>query len=261
MGDPSLITLALLIAAALFAGWIDAAVGGGGLVQLPALVVAFPQAVPVHLLATNKLASFCGTSVSAATYARRIRPDPATVIPLALAAFTGSCAGAFIASHIPKAAFNPIILIALIAVGAYTLLKPDLGKVTQLRFDGRRHQGAAVLLGLLIGCYDGVLGPGTGSFFVFALVGWVGYHFLQATATTKIANGATNLAALVVFTAQGAVHWKIGLMMGAANLVGGYFGSRTAMARGSGFVRGLFVVVVGAFIIRIGWDVVAQLRG
>ena len=142
--DPSVWTYVLLALAGLFAGFVDAVVGGGGLVQLPALVVAFPGAAPVQILATNKLAGTCGTSVSSLTYYRRVRPDPRTFVPLMVVAFVGSALGAVVASHIPKAAFNPIILVALVVVGAYVLLKPDIGDVTELRFSGHRHTLAAV---------------------------------------------------------------------------------------------------------------------
>lgn len=259
MNDPELSTTLLLVLTALFAGWIDAVVGGGGLVQLPALVIAFPQAAPVHLLAVNKLSSICGTTTSAVTYLRRIRPDPRTALLLAVTAFCGSVLGALLAARIPKEAFSPIILGVLIGVGIYTLARPDLGSQTSLRFTGRRHHGAAMGIGAAAGLYDGALGPGTGSFLVFALVGWCGYAFLEATAKAKVANMMTNLAAVIVFAAHGAVHWRLGLLMGMANVVGGYLGTRTAVSRGNGFVRTLFVLVVGAFIIRIGWDVVAML--
>ncbi|MBK8469253.1 MAG: TSUP family transporter [Actinomycetales bacterium] len=247
--------LVLLCAAGLLAGWVDAVVGGGGLIQLPALLLGLPDASPAQLLATNKLGSICGTSVSALTYHRRVRPDLRTALPMAAAAFLGAVGGAFVGLHIPKSAFNPIILVLLIVVGAYTLLKPDLGSVTELRHSGTRHTSYAVLVGVTIGAYDGALGPGTGSFLVFALVGWLGYAFLQASAKAKIANFATNLGALTVFVPQGQVLWATGLAVGAANLVGGYLGARTAVRLGSRFVRGVFVVVVSAFVIRIGGSV------
>ena len=259
MDDPSLWTFALLALAGLFAGFVDAVVGGGGLVLLPALVVAFPGAAPVQVLGTNKLAGSCGTTVSSLTYYRRVRPDPRTFVPLMVVAFLGSAVGAVAASHIPEAAFDPLILVALVVVGAYVLLRPDLGEVTALRFSGHRHTAAAVLAGLAIGFYDGALGPGTGSFFVFTLVGLLGYSFLEASAKARIANWATNVAALLVFAAQGAVVWKIGLVVGVCNLLGSYVGARTAVARGSRFVRVFFIVVVSAFIVRIGWDVLTSL--
>jgi uncharacterized membrane protein YfcA len=253
--DPTYGVLALLALAALAAGFVDAVVGGGGLVQLPALLLGLPGASPVQVLATNKLAGICGTSVSSATYYRRVRPDPRTFLPLMVFAFAGSAAGAVAASHIPRSAFEPIVLVALVVVGAYVLLKPDLGEVTELRFAGHHHTLAAVVLGVVVGFYDGALGPGTGSFLVFGLVGLLGYNFLEASAKARLANWATNLAALVVFVPQGAVLWQTGLVMGACNLLGGYVGARTAVARGSRFVRVFFILVVGGFVVRIGGDV------
>jgi uncharacterized membrane protein YfcA len=135
------------------------------------------------------------------------------------------------------------------------LVRPTLGGATALRFSGHRHTVAAMLTGLAIGFYDGALGPGTGSFFVITLVGLLGYSFLEASAKARLANWATNLAALCVFVPQGAVLWKVGLVMGACNLVGGYLGARTAVSRGTAFVRVFFIVVVSAFIVRIGGEV------
>lgn len=254
MDDPTLSVLALLALAGLTAGFVDAVVGGGGLIQLPALLLGLPGASPVQVLATNKLASVCGTTASAATYYRRIRPDPRTFGPLMALAFVGSALGAGVAFLIPREAFDPIVLVVLVAVGTYVVLKPSLGGETALRFGGHRHLGAAMLTGLAVGFYDGALGPGTGSFFVFALVGLLGYSFLEASAKARLANWATNLAALCVFVPQGAVLWKVGLVMGATNLVGGYLGARTAVSRGAAFVRVFFIVVVSAFVLRIGGD-------
>jgi uncharacterized protein len=253
--EPSTTVLALLASAGLFAGFVDAVVGGGGLVQLPALVLGLPGASPVQVLATNKLASICGTSVSSITYYRRVRPHAGTFVPLMLLAFAGSLCGALVASRIPEESFAPIVLAVLLLVGAYVLLKPSLGDVTTLRFSGHRHTAIAMAAGFVIGAYDGALGPGTGSFFVFTLVGLMGYSFLEASAKARMANWATNLAALCVFVPQDAVLWKTGLVMGLANLVGGYLGARTAVARGVGFVRVFFILVVAAFVIRIGGEV------
>jgi len=258
--DPSLHLLALLVLAAGFAGFVDAVVGGGGLIQLPALLLWLPGlvsgAAPVQVLATNKLASICGTTVSSATYYRRVRPDPRTFLPLMALAFTGSFLGALVARHIPTSAFEPIVLVVLVVVGAYVLVKPSLGEQTALRFAGHRHTAAAMGTGLAVGFYDGALGPGTGSFFVFTLVGLLGYNFLEASAKARLANWATNLAALCFFIPIGAVVWHVGLLMGAANLLGGWLGARTAVRRGSRFVRIFFLLVVAAFVVRIGGGVV-----
>ncbi|MBD3783964.1 MAG: TSUP family transporter, partial [Micrococcales bacterium] len=144
--------------------------------------------------------------------------------------------------------------VMLVVVGAYTLLKPSVGELTRLRWSGARHTTAAVLTGFVIGVYDGALGPGTGSFLVFALVGLLGYAFLEASAKAKITNLATNLGALTVFAPGGHVVLGVGVVMAVANLAGGYVGARTAVARGSRFVRVVFIVVVGAFTLRIAGD-------
>lgn len=255
--DPDISLLLLMGLAAFLAGWIDAVVGGGGLVQLPALLLVFPAATPAQVLATNKFGGIFGTATAALTYWRRVRPDLRTALPMAAVAYVGAIGGAFIGLHIPKSAFTPIILVLLIAVGTYTLLKPTLGTATALRWDGVRHTVVAMLVGFVIGVYDGALGPGTGSFLVFALVGLMGYAFLEASAKAKIANFATNFGALTVFAPGGHVLWRVGAVMALANLVGGWVGARTAVRLGSRFVRVVFIVVVCAFIVRLGWDLLA----
>jgi hypothetical protein len=246
--------LALVLVAALAAGWVDAVVGGGGLIQLPALLLV-PGLSPVQALATNKLASVFGTTTSAVTYQRRVRPDLRTALPMAAVALGGSFGGASVAALLPAEVFKPVIVVALVAIALFTAFRPALGEVTALRHTGRRHHGTALAVGAVIGFYDGVLGPGTGSFLVFALVSLLGYDFLNASAKAKIVNVATNLGALAFFVPHGSVVWGLGLAMGAANTLGGYLGSRTATSRGTGFIRVVFLVVVSALIVRLGWDV------
>ena len=247
-------TLLLLLLAALAAGFVDAVVGGGGLLQLPALLLV-PGITPVQALATNKLSSVLGTTTSAVTYGRRVHPDLRTALPMAAVALVSSAAGASVAAVLPATVFKPVIVIALVGIGIFTLLRPALGGETALRHSGRRHHGTAVAIGAVIGFYDGVLGPGTGSFLVFAMVSLLGYDFLNASAKAKIANVATNLGALAVFAPHGSVFWGLGLLMGTANVCGGYLGSRTATARGSRFIRVAFLVVVAVLVVRVGADV------
>ena len=246
--------LLLVLLAGLTAGFVDAVVGGGGLVQLPA-VLLIPGLSPVQALATNKLGAILGTTTSAVTFYRRVRPDLRTALPMAGLALVASFGGASIAALLPTAVFKPVIVVALVAIGAFTLLRPALGEVTALRHAGRRHHGVAAGVGLVIGFYDGVLGPGTGSFLVFAMVSLLGYDFLAASAQAKIVNCATNLGALLFFIPHGSVFWGLGLLLGAANMVGSYLGARTATTRGSRFIRVVFLVVVTVLIARLGWDV------
>jgi uncharacterized membrane protein YfcA len=245
----------LLCAAALLAGWVDAVSGGGGLVQLPALLVLLPGATPAQVLATNKLSSVFGTAVAAETYRRRVRPDLRTALPMAAAAVAGSAGGAACASLLPREVFRPLVLVLLVAVAAYTVLRPNVGEVQALRFTGGRHYVAAVAAAATIGFYDGIFGPGTGSFLVIALVALLGYSFLQASAKARIVNLATNIGALAVFIPQGAPMYRLGLLMAACNVAGGFVGARTAIRRGSAFVRIVFLVVVTALVLRLGYDI------
>jgi uncharacterized membrane protein YfcA len=207
------------------------------------------------VLATNKLSSVAGTATATATYLRRIRPDPHTAAPMAAAALLGAMGGAACASLLPQRVFRPLVLVLLIVVAIYTWRRPHLGRVNDPHPDRRRHRTVALVAGLGIGFYDGIFGPGTGSFLVIALVGLLRYGFLEASATAKITNLATNIGALAIFIPRGAPLWQLGLLMAAGNVAGGYLGARTATARGSGFVRAVFLCVVAVLIVRLGWDV------
>jgi uncharacterized protein len=253
---PELGDVLLLCLAAGFAGWVDAISGGGGLVQIPALLILLPGASPAQVLATNKLSGICGTTVAAATYFRRVRPDLRTALPMAGIALVGAALGALCASAIGVEVFRPLVLVLLVLVATYVVLRPELGDVQVLRWHGRRHHVAAGVGGLALGFYDGIFGPGTGSFLVFLFVGLLGYSFLQASAKSRIVNVATNLGALVVFSLQGAPMWRLGLLMGACNIAGGWLGAHTAIRRGSAFVRVVFLVVVAALVVRLAYDIV-----
>lgn len=251
-----LLTICLLLLAALTAGWVDALVGGGGMIQLPAVLLV-PGLSPVQALAVNKLGSVFGTLASAATYLRRTPVDIRATVPAACLAFVTSMAGAVLATALPKESFKPIIVLALFAVLVYTIFKPSVGDATCLKHKGFKHLMIGLSAGAVIGFYDGLLGPGTGSFLMLAMVSLMGYSFLQATAQTKIINTATNLGALVLFAVAGQQVWVLGVMLGAANMVGGYLGARTALARGNSFIRCVMLVVVGTLIVKLGADIFA----
>ncbi len=247
-------TLLLIVAVAFAAGWIDAVVGGGGLLQLPALLL-IPGITPIQALATNKLASVFGTATSSVTYYRRAKPDIRTALPMAGIALAGSFGGAAVATVLPASAFKPIIVVALLAVALFTAFRPQMGAETRLRFSGHKHHITAGAAGLVIGFYDGLIGPGTGTFLVLTLVALLGYDFLQASAKAKIVNFATNAGALILFIPHGAVLWLLGGILAVANVAGSYLGSRMAISRGSRFIRVIFLVVVIGLIGKLGVDV------
>ena len=247
--------IALLCLAAFAAGMLDAVVGGGGLIQLPALLLVLPSYPVVALLGTNKLASVVGTGSAAITYARRVAIDRATTLRMCAAAFVGSLLGAWAATVVGSGLLRPAVLVALVGVWLYTLRRPQLGEVEELRLSRGHHTAVAVTGGLLIGAYDGFLGPGTGSFVIFLLVGGVGLSFLHASATAKFVNTTTNVAALLVFGLGGHVLWGLGALMAASNLAGSQVGARLAIRRGSAWVRRVFLIVVAALILRLAYDV------
>ena len=256
-----LLTVLALVLAAFVAGWVDAVVGGGGLIQLPALLIGLPASTPpAEILGTNKVSSVFGTATSSLTYAIKVRPDWRTILPLVVAAATGSALGAEAAKYLPRQYFTPIVLAAVVGVGLYTWRRPGLGLISKRKHDGRAHYLRTAGIGLGVGAYDGILGPGTGSFFVILLVAVLGYGFLEASAKAKIANLVTNLSAIVVFGLHGSVLWTLGLLMGAANLVGGFLGARMAIKHGNAFVRQVFLVVIAALAVKLGYDTFAQLR-
>ena len=248
----SLATGLFLLSASFLAGFVDSIAGGGGIVQLPALLIGLPNSPAAEVLGTNKLSAVFGTTTAAALYRKQIKPDPKVLIGMAIPAFFGSAAGALLASRIPTSSMRPMILFLLIAVAIYTWLKPDLGKLENLRHVPRQRIQIGAIAGAVIGFYDGIFGPGTGSFLMLILVATLGYAFITASAIAKVVNVATNVGALIVFGINGAVIWQIGIIMGFANITGAIIGSRLAIKGGSTLVRKVFLLVTIVLIVRVG---------
>lgn len=240
--------------ASLLAGCIDAIVGGGGLILVPALFALFPTTHPATLFGTNKGAAVWGTGMAAVQYSRRVALPWHALGPAALAAAAGSWAGAWLVTVIAPDFLRKVLPIILLTVLLYTLTKKNLGRIHAPRFSGKQEALAASAIGVSIGFYDGFFGPGTGSFFVFLLVRWLGYDFLHASAGAKLLNTATNLAALLLFALKGHVWWHFALVMAVSNVLGSLLGTHLALKHGSGFVRGVFIVVVSALIMKTGYD-------
>jgi uncharacterized protein len=248
----SLATGLFLLSASFLAGFVDSIAGGGGIVQLPALLIGLPNSPAAEVLGTNKLPAVFGTTTAAALYRKQIKPDPRVLLGMAIPAFFGSAAGALLASRIPTSSMRPMILVLLIAVAIYTWLKPDLGKLENLRHVPKQRIQIGAIAGAVIGFYDGIFGPGTGSFLMLILVATLGYAFITASAIAKVVNVATNVGALIVFGINGAVIWQIGIVMGLANITGAVIGSRLAIRGGSTLVRKVFLLVTVVLIVRVG---------
>jgi len=254
MTSLDLFSLLFLGGAAFAAGLVDAVVGGGGLIQFPALFGALPQAAPATLFGTNKLASFCGTGYATWRYAGRIAVPWAIVLPAAMAALLFSFLGAHAVALLPKAVLRPLVLILLIAVALHTFWHKDFGALDRGHPVRRRTTYAAFLVGAVLGFYDGFFGPGTGSFLIFAFIRFFGFDFLKASLSAKCVNLMTNTGALLAFGFTGHILWGLGLGMAACNVAGAWIGSHLALKHGTGFVRAAFLVVAVALIGKFGWD-------
>jgi uncharacterized membrane protein YfcA len=246
--------LLLVSLASLLAGFVDSMVGGGGLVLVPALFAMFPGVHPATLFGTNKSASVWGTAIAAAQYSRRVQMSWAALLPAAAAGFAGSFGGAWAVTVMSPDFLRKLLPIVLVLVLAYTLAKKELGRHHAPRLSARGEIWAASTIGLGVGFYDGFFGPGAGSFFVFLFVRWLGYDFLNASASAKLLNTATNLAALILFAAKGHVWWHFALVLALANIMGSLIGTHMALKHGASFVRVVFIVVVGALILKTGYD-------
>ncbi|MBK8318646.1 MAG: TSUP family transporter [Betaproteobacteria bacterium] len=239
----------ILAPAAFFAGMVDAAVGGGGLIQIPALLSTFPQTAIPTLFGTNKLSSIAGTGASLWRYARAVRIPWRLVLPATAAALVGAWLGAAVVAWIPREAMRPLVVVMMLAVAIYTFLRKNLGQEeTHEPRPGDLWRGA--LFGLVIGFYDGFFGPGTGSFLIFGFVRVFGMDFVRASASAKVINFATNLSAITFFASHGPILWAIGLTMAVCNLAGAYLGTHLALKHGAGFIRQAFLVVVTILIVK-----------
>ena len=244
-------TVLIAALAAFLAGMVDAMAGGGGLIQLPALFALMPGVEPATVLGTNKGAAVWGTGLAAYRLAGTVPLPFRSIAAAAAAAFFGSGLGALAARQVNAAVFKPAVVVVLVLVAVFSFLRPDYGAVPQ----GRERLLLGAALGGGIGFYDGLLGPGTGTFLIFAFIASLGLDYLGANAGAKVVNVATNLAALLIFAVGGNIRWDWALPMAVANVAGSAVGSRLALSGGSRLVRRVFQAVILALIAKVAWDV------
>ncbi|SIT90865.1 sulfite exporter TauE/SafE family protein [Pontibacter indicus] len=239
---------------AFLAGFIDSVVGGGGLIQLPALMIFLPGVPLPTLFGTGKVAGIAGTTAAMVRYVRTVKINYLAILPAAAAAFVFSFMGARALSHLDANLLKPLILLLLILVAIYTFIKKDFGSLHAPKLTDAKEKVYGVLIGAAIGFYDGFFGPGTGSFLIFIFIGLFGFNFLAASAAAKVVNVATNLSALLYFIWKGHVLYEVAIPMAICSIIGSQLGTRTALKRGTGFVRALFLVVVSGIILKLAYD-------
>lgn len=244
-----------LVVLAFMAGLIDAVVGGGGLIQVPALLINLPNVPLPTLFGTNKIVALSGTSISAYQYSKRIKLNFRVLLFVSLSAAIASYSGAKIVSRINVSLLKPAILIILVLILVYTLIKKDLGKVKTKSLSTDRQILYGSIIGLLVGFYDGFFGPGTGSFFVLAFVVILGFEFVEASAYSKVINCVTNISALVVFIRQGNYIVGLAILMAIFNILGSITGTTLAIKKGNQFIRIIFILIVSILIVRYAYDI------
>jgi len=236
------------------AGFVDSIVGGGGLIQLPAFFLAFPNLSPAMIMGSNKFAGFSGTSLAAYRYVRTTPVQWKAVGPAMITAVIGGVIGAELITHFDKEMVRPVILGLLVVVAIYTYFKKDFGIVTKEGVQGPMIIVWSLITGAVLGLYDGFFGPGTGSFLIVIYISLFGFDFLNASVSAKLINCATNVAALAAFIWSGNIVWEIAIPLAVFNMTGSWLGVKTALKRGRGFIRVFFLVVMSAMILKFAWD-------
>jgi uncharacterized membrane protein YfcA len=254
MPELDLITLIIVLLSALMAGFIDSAVGGGGMITVPTLFTVLPNASVPVILGTNKLSAAGGTVVAAFQYAKKISINRRLVIPAMIAACLAAILGGWLVAYIPINVFKKMLPPVLLGLLIYTLFNKTLGQKNQAVELQTKTPLMGVLLGGLIGLYDGLFGPGTGSFLALLWIKAYGFDFIHATAHAKWVNLATNLGSIVWFAGHGQVYWQLSLMMTVFNMMGALAGTKVTIKYGNKFVRKFFIGVVTALIIKTAYD-------
>lgn len=250
------IDIVLLCIAAFCAGFVDAVVGGGGLIQLPAALVILPHFPVASVIGSLKIPAFSGTAFAAWQYIKKVRINWILLTIICTLAFFASYSGSYLLAGVSNAFMKPVLLVVLTAVAIYTYTKKDFGQHDEEKsLPFRKQLQLAVLISLAVGFYDGFIGPGAGSFFMLAFVAFLHFDFLHASAHAKVVNLATNLGSITLFLVKGKIIWLIALPMAAANALGGFTGAKLAIAKGNRFIRVFFLCIIVAILLRFCWDV------
>lgn len=249
-------TIVFLCLAAFIAGFVDAIVGGGGLIQTPAALILLPAHPVAAVIASTKIPSFSGTTMAAVQYVRKVPIKWKLMSIVCTIAFFASFAGSQVLTMVSNAFMKPVLLVVLSAVAIYTYSKKNFGEHAEKQHSSKQEIGLGVLFSLILGFYDGFIGPGAGSFFILAFITLLGFDFLKASASAKLVNMATNLGSITLFIIQRKIIWKVAIPMAFSNAIGGAIGARLAIAKGNRFIRILFLIVVIGTLLRFLYDVI-----
>ena len=245
----------ILCIASFVAGFVDAIVGGGGLIQTPVALIALPNLSVASIIGTLKIPGFSGTSIATVQYLKKVKVDWKLFGVMAIVSFTFAFIGSSLLNVMQNDFMKPVLFIILVLLLVYTYLKKDFGQFEISLLSTKRKYIYAVIICILIGFYDGFIGPGTGSLLIMAFVAILGFDFLQASTNAKLVNLATNIGSITLFVIKGKIVWTIAIPMAVCNATGAFIGARLAISKGNGFIRVFFLVIVAITLLRFGYDV------
>lgn len=245
----------ILCIAAFLAGFVDAIVGGGGLIQTPVGLIVLPGYPVATVIGSLKIPAFSGTSFAAFQYLKEVNMNWKLLFTMAILAFCSAFFGSELLTIVSNDFMKPLLLVVLVSLAIYTFTKKNFGQHKAKEHSEKRQLLLAVVMSICIGFYDGFIGPGTGSFLVFGFVMVLGFDFLHASANAKMVNLATNFGSICLFVLKGKIIWAIALPMAVCNALGGWIGAKLAIKKGNGFIRVFFLIVVVGTLIRFGYDV------
>lgn len=249
------LTLILLCIAAFGAGFVDAIVGGGGLLQTPAGLLLLPQFPVADVIGTLKIPAFSGTLLAARQYLRRVRMNWIFLLTMMAMAVMAAYSGSALLTRVPNGFMKPLLLVILSLIAVYTFLKKNFGQHVEKEHSTAQKYVYGLSIAAVVGFYDGFVGPGAGSFFVLAFVTILGFDFLRASAHAKMVNLATNMGSICLFLLKGKIIWVIAVPMAVSNALGGWLGAKLAISKGNQFIRIFFFIVVVATLVRFAFDV------
>jgi len=245
----------LLCLAAFFAGFIDAVVGGGGLIQTPMGLILLPNLPVSTVVGSLKIPAFSGTSFAAYQYLKKVEMNWKLLSIMMLLAFPSAFLGSTLLTYVSNDFMKPILLVVLSFLVIYTYAKKNFGQQIEKNISHQRQLFNAISISFIVGLYDGFIGPGTGSFLVVAFIAIMGFDFLHASANAKMVNLSTNFGSICLFFIKGKIIWVIAIPMAFSNALGGFLGAKLAISKGNNFIRIFFLVVVIGTLIRFGYDV------
>lgn len=244
-----------LCIASFVAGFIDAIVGGGGLIQTPAALILLPNVPVASIIGTLKIPGFSGTSIATYQYLKRVNVNWKLFAVMALVSFIFAYLGSSLLNEMQNDFMKPLLFAILILLLLYTYLKKDFGQYQSNKLSSKQHYFYAILISIVLGFYDGFIGPGTGSLLIMAFIAFLGFDFLQASANAKLVNLATNFGSITLFVLKGKIIWAVAIPMAICNATGSWLGARLAISKGNGFIRVFFLIIVSIALLRFGYDV------